>query len=548
MTDAITVFTARRIHTMEPALAEATAIAVRQGRIVEVGSVESLRPWLRHHDHVIDDRFADAVLLPGLIDPHLHPSLMALLLATEWVTPESWDLADRRIEASESKEEFLNRLRQFDADMTEEDGTRPLVVFGFHSQYHGDVVRADLDDISTRRPIVAWQRSFHEVRCNTPALAWVDAAEGAAWDPHIELETGRMYESGMIWALRTLQPFLMTEGRFEAGLRHTRELVHQGGVTAIADAGFGFQGWEGRYQQYVDTLGAADTPFRTYLMPGMVQAAEKWPQDTFANLEAFTSRSTERLSFIRAGKFLADGAFIAQLMVLGPPGYIDGHEGAWLNEPERLVQQIRPSWQAGYDIHIHTNGDVGVTACLDAIEALLHEQPRFDHRTTLHHFGISTQAQIRRMAGLGVHVSANGYYLYLFGDRFGNEWLGHERASQMTRLGSAVDHGLSVSLHSDLPMGPVRPLLAAQAVATRRTRNGAVMGEPEGLSLHDALKAVTIDAAFQLRLDHEIGSLAAGKLADITVLESDPYEVGAHGLSDIDIRATIVGGSVFPLA
>ncbi|SVC63958.1 uncharacterized protein METZ01_LOCUS316812, partial [marine metagenome] len=86
----ITVFPARRIHTMDPSLPEATAIAVRDGRIVEVGSIESLQPWLGRHEHMVDNRFYDAVLLPGLIDPHMHPGLIALMLACEWITPEAW--------------------------------------------------------------------------------------------------------------------------------------------------------------------------------------------------------------------------------------------------------------------------------------------------------------------------------------------------------------------------------------------------------------------------------------------------------------------------
>lgn len=152
---------------------------------------------------------------------------------------------------------------------------------------------------------------------------------------------------------------------------------------------------------------------------------------------------------------------------------------------------------------------------------------------------------MRRIRALGVEISANGYYLYQFGDAFGDEWLGTERASQMTRLGAAERAGVSVSVHSDLPMGPAAPLLAAQACATRRTRGGVVMGEPERLSLDAALRSITIDAAYQLRLDHEIGSLASGKLADITVLGADPHEVGPEALADIPIVATIVGGRVF---
>lgn len=541
----LTVFTARRIITMDASLPEATALAVRGERVVEVGTIDSLQPWLRHHEHTIDDRFADDVMIAGLIDPHIHPSLMAILLNCEWIPPEPWDLPGGRVEAAEGADDFLARVAALHAARPADE---PLVIFGYHAQYHGWIERADLDAISADRPIALWQRSFHEIRANSAALAWFDAEEGAAWDPHIELDSGRMYESGMVWALRTLNPHLLGGDAYATALADVSALIHRGGITAMCDAGFGIGGYDQDYDTYDAVLGRPDTPFRTYLMPQIAGAKSQWRSDTVAQLEGWTAeRGNDRISFVKAAKILADGAFIAQLMVLGEPGYIDGHEGAWLTEPDRLVHLMAPFWEAGYDLHIHCNGDVGVGASLDAVEALLHRHPRFDHRTTLHHFGISTQAQMRRIAALGVEISANGYYLYQFGDRFGDEWLGTERASQMTRLGAAERAGVSVSLHSDLPMGPAAPLLAAQACATRRTRGGVVMGEPERLSLDAALRSITIEAAHQLRLDHEIGSLAAGKLADITVLGADPYEVGPDGLADIDVVATIVGGQVFPV-
>ena len=106
----ITVYPARRIHTMDRSLPEASAVAVQGDRIVEVGSLESLRPWLDVHDHVVDNRFVDAVLLPGLIDPHVHPPLMAILLATEWITPESWNLPGGVVEATVGHEAYQAQL------------------------------------------------------------------------------------------------------------------------------------------------------------------------------------------------------------------------------------------------------------------------------------------------------------------------------------------------------------------------------------------------------------------------------------------------------
>ena len=290
-----------------------------------------------------------------------------------------------------------------------------------------------------------------------------------------------------------------------------------------------------------------DVPFRQYLIPAIGRYRLEYGPDFAEKLAEHEGLRTDRIRFLHAAKFFADGAFIAQLMQVGPPGFIDGHEGAWMANPDRIADHIRPSWEAGRRIDVHVNGDMGLDAVLDAVGVLLHETPRFDHRTVVHHFGLSTQAQSRRMAALGVSVQANGYYLRLFGDAFIDRWLGTERASQMTRVGSARRNGISVALHSDLPMGPLRPLLAASIMATRTSMSGEVLAPAERLTPYDALAAVTIEAAWQLRLDHEIGSLAAGKQADLTILDDDPFEIDPAGWPEISIRATVLGGEVYPL-
>ena len=549
----ITVFTARRIHTMDPSLPEATALAVRGDRIVEVGTLETLRPWLDHHEHKVDDQFADAVLMPGLIDPHVHPSMMATLMAAEWITPEAWDLPGRHIPATVGRDAYLARLAELEAGSRSlgergEPG-EPFVTFGWHRQFHGEVVRTDLDSVSTSRPIVVWGRSFHEGRFNTAALEMVDAAEAAAWDPHVDLDTGRMWESGMFgWALPRLWDLLMEGGRYEVLMEQVADLVHRGGVTTIADAGFGGMAGVERELQVLAQVHEGDhVPFRQYLIPQVAAFKRQFGAEADDRIVALADRASERIRFLNAGKFFADGAFISQLMQLDEPGYIDGHEGAWMAEPDRIAGNIRPTWEAGRQVNVHVNGDRGMDATLDAIAQLLAETPRFDHRTVLHHFGVSTQAQSRRAAALGCAVQANGYYLRFFGDQYVAEGLGTERASQMTRVGSARRNGMSVALHSDLPMGPLKPLLAASAMATRLSGSGVVLGEDEQLSPYDALAAVTIESAWQLFLDHEIGSLAAGKLADLTVLDDDPFAMDPEGWPDITIRATVLSGTVYPL-
>ena len=288
-------------------------------------------------------------------------------------------------------------------------------------------------------------------------------------------------------------------------------------------------------------------PFRQYLIPQVAAFKRAFGSEAEDRMAALDEHASERIRFLHAGKFFADGAFMGQIMQLREPGFIDGHEGAWMADPDRIAHHIRPFWHAGKQVNVHVTGDLGVDAVLDAVAELLDEKPRFDHRTVLHHFGISTQAQSRRAAALGCAVQVNGYYLRYFGDQFVADGLGTERASLMTRVGSARRNGMSVALHSDLPMGPLQPMLGASILATRMSGTGVVLAPEERLSSYDALAAVTIEAAWQLKLDHEIGSLASGKLADLTVLDADPFEVDPAAWPDIGILATVLGGRVYPL-
>ena len=110
----ITVYTARAVRTMEPSLPLASAVAVRGDRIVEVGSLETMRPWLDRHPHRIDERFRDHVILPGFIDPHLHPSRAAILLPMHFITALDWKLPWADVAAVRGNNAFLDRLKAVD--------------------------------------------------------------------------------------------------------------------------------------------------------------------------------------------------------------------------------------------------------------------------------------------------------------------------------------------------------------------------------------------------------------------------------------------------
>jgi len=262
--------------------------------------------------------------------------------------------------------------------------------------------------------------------------------------------------------------------------------------------------------------------------------------------ENLPERNTHRLRWVKQVKFLADGAFYSQLMQM-QDGYIDGHKGEWIMPPDELEQAARVFWNKGFQIHVHVNGDLGMKVTLDVLEKLLQESPREDHRFTLHHTGYFTQEQAKRIAKLGAAVSAQPYYLHALGDKYAEVGLGPERAHYMLRLKSLIDNGVKVSLHSDFTMAPAEPLRLAWVAVNRLSASDKVLGPEECVTVEQALRMVTIDAAYAIRMEDKIGSIATGKMADFTVLEQDPYKVDPVKLKDIPIWGTVFEGRLFPI-
>ena len=146
-----------------------------------------------------------------------------------------------------------------------------------------------------------------------------------------------------------------------------------------------------------------------------------------------------------------------------------------------------------------------------------------------------------------MNISANPYYQYILSDVYAERWLGEDRARNMVPLGSAARLGLRFGLHSDCPMAPLSPLTLAWAAVNRGTINGNSNAETQRITVEQALRAITTDAAWLMRMEDEIGSIRAGKRADFAVLEEDPYRVKPSKLKDIAIWGTVFSGELYPV-
>ena len=547
----INVFVAKKIITMDPTRPAATAVAVRDGRILAVGSLDDMVPWLAASKYTVDSRFKDKVLMPGLIDPHLHPLLGALQFTTVWITPEPWDVMGEKTPATVGHDAYVKALK---AAFAASPRTDPMfITWGYSQNFHGDMSRALLDSISNTYPIFVWHRSTHEAYFNTPMLDYlairgVTEAKFKA-NPQIDWRTGHFVEDGFFkTAVPALADFLLAPSRVDRGLAKVRDYLTFNGVTTVADMSTGAVSWDLELGALRRAFDGDASPVRVRLTPDVAAlgATLKSADAAFAFIAKAAAKNTPHVFTNGAVKLFADGAFFSQAMQLGPPGYIDGHQGEWITQPAALEELVRRYWIAGYQIHVHANGDAGVATVLDILVRLEDQKPRADPRFTLEHYGYATDGLNRRVAKLGAQVSANPFYLHDLGDNYADVGLGPDRAARITPLGGLVRRGVPVALHSDFAMAPAAPLLLAWTAITRQTLSGKVFAPEERLTLDQAMKAITIDAAYILHLEDRLGSIEAGKLADFTVLEQDPYKVGAAGLRSVKVWGTVFEGRVAP--
>ena len=547
--ETITVFVAKKIVTMDSTNPTATAVAIRGRRIVSVGTLENLKPWLDAHPHRIDDRFKDKVLMPGLIDPHLHPLLGAIQFGTHWITPEAWSLHDEIVQATTSEEQYRERLKAAIAASKGDD--KPIfITWGWNMTDHGPVTRDYLDSIEKDKPVMVWQRSVHEAVFNTAALNYLklkrEDAEGYS-DTEINWEEGHFLEAGLFgFVLPRLAPYLMNPTFIDAGFQRNKDYLLSGGITTAGDLATGKIDWNLEIGAIKRNFVDVKAPLRMVLVPAAhLMALNRGGLDeafSFIDKELSRTEAPPQIVYGKRIKLFADGAMLSQRMRLREPGYIDGHEGEWITPPEDFEAQARKYWNAGYRIHVHANGDEGIAFTLDVFEVLQAESPRGPNALVLEHYGYADDNLNRRVADFGASVSANPYYLTGLGDTYAEVGLGYDRARRITPLAGLVDRDVPVALHSDFGMAPARPLFLAWSAVTRKTWSGNQFIPPRGLTRDEALRAITIDAAYILGLDADLGSIQSGKLADFAVLEEDPTTVDIERLKEIPVWGVVFEG------
>ena len=526
------VVTNANVVTMDARRPVARAVAIVGGRIVAVGSDDDALGWRKPGVTVVDA--GGRTVLPGFIEPHNHlVTFAAALLGVDVRTPPNRTIAD-----------IVVRLRERAA------GTAPgtwILGRGYDDTGLADMrhpTRRDLDQASTEHPIVIWHNSGHLLVANSVALRL--ASIGADTDDPAGGRIGRVPGSaepdGVLYELPAqllVTRLIPAYGDVELrrAFRDAQAEYVSRGVTTIHDALVGRL----RGIDIHDTLERlrADGELRL-----RVNMFVQWDYLRSIDFRLAPGAGDDWLR-VAGCKIVADGSIQGITAALREPYHCDPHEKGWLiYEQGELDDMVLTLHRRGYQIAVHANGDAAIDSILLAYERALAAMPRPDHRHRVEHCQVCHPEHIATMQRLGVIPDFFANHVYYWGDRHRDRFLGPERVQFLDPVGSAFRAGLRPLLHSDCPVTPVGPLFCAQSAVARLTSSGKVLNDGERVAVHDAISAMTVNAAHAAFEERVKGTLEVGKLGDLVVLDQDPFGVSPSELGAIEVAATVVGGRV----
>ena len=549
----IVVYPARKIITMNAMQPVATHVAVRDGRILAVGDLDAVAAW---GPYTLDERFADKVLMPGLIEGHSHAKAGGMWKNAYLGWFDRRDPDGKLCPGSQSMDAVVARLSELDAQMRAagKADDAPLITWGFDPIYFDGNVRMTvehLDRASATRPIIVAHSNGHVMNANSATLqicgvtAETDVEGVMKFDGGARAgqPTGELREfAAQFLVLRKFSKAGLVTQLTAEDVRMFAKLARRQGITTITDLLNPLTPEDCAALEEA----TAEEACSIRILPAFraVQGTHGAAEGA-AYVNELKQRNSERLRYGLV-KMMLDGSIQGFSGRLRWPGYYNGApNGIWVTEPGQYETDFEAYHRAGLLIHTHVNADEASAVAIDAIERVLTRAPRPDHRHTLQHGQMMDGPMFRRMKALGLCANLFANHIWYWGDQHYEITMGPDRANRMDACGSALAAGVPLAIHCDAPVTPLGPLFTAWCAVNRVTPSGRVLGESERISVQQALYAITMGAAWTLKMDAEVGSIECGKRADFCVLEDDPLSVDPMQLKDIPVWGTVLSGRVF---
>lgn len=532
-----TLFFGGQIVTIDPDIPYAEAVLIDNGTIVFVGSLNQARTLTYSSTEEVD--LAGSTLLPGFIDAHSHPLWAAKTRGAPVV--------DIRAETVPTFDAILAKIERRVAVARPNEH---LLFFGLDAQLHDGfqtLTREWLDQIAPQNPLGVQTSNCHELYMNSAGFkaCGITAETPTPIGSVVEREsngqpTGKIAEAITWQALETFYE-AWGDNRLNKEFKATIDEYISNGITTTT---------EHLYLPF----------YKAYYQSALKQG---WPMPRIAAYQQVVTPDMavepmnlgpDRL-WIAGVKIHADGSpFIGNIWLTEPylnndittlrMGLATNHTGG-VNYPiEFFEAMLRNYVRQGWQMTIHTQGDRTIDMVLDMFEDILAEKPIPDHRFRLEHCALMRDDQIKRCMNLGVLGSFFINHITHWGAPIEDVLFGPKRAAHYVPSGAAAKAGMKLSLHADTPMTDPSCLELMQAAITRRASDGRCVGPDQRMNAMDALKAVTIDAAFQIKMENMLGSIKPNKYADLVVLSENPLTVGSDVLNKIQVQQTWLAGKL----
>ena len=520
-----TVIRSANVITIDPAQPRATAVAMKYGRFIGVGSDSDLETLIGPDTTVWN--LAGKTVLPGFIDAHIHvlSSGTRHVMAADCALPTIPGIQDA-LRQRVTGAPYGQWVQGFKFDDTKTVENRFLS-------------RNDLDAVSTNHPILVAHRAGHVYYGNSLALERAGFNDETPDPPGGRLgrdpDTGRL--NGVIYEraaddLRENQLPVESADTRREGLRTICRMLNRVGLTSVHDA----RVTDYELQTYQEGRDAGELTLRVYAL----MFYRYFPALRDAGIRSGMGDDRLRIGGI---KMVADGAIASRTAYLSQP-----YEGSCCDygiltmTADEIMGNVMEMHAAGFQVCIHANGDSTIDMVLNAYEQAQSAHPRSDPRHRIEHCTLVTPDLLNRMNRLGTVATPFCTYVYYHGEKM--QFYGAQRLEWMFAQRSFMDYGVVSTGATDYPPGPFEPLMGIQSCVTRTDSEGREWGANQRISVEDALRIYTLNGAYASFEEAQKGSILVGKLADLVVLESDPTVVDPFSIMDIPVERTVVAGRI----
>ncbi|MCX5814059.1 MAG: amidohydrolase [Proteobacteria bacterium] len=523
------------ILTVDENMSEAQAIAIKDGKIIAVGTNKEVLKHRTRNTKFIN--LKSKTLMPGFVETHSHPVLKMIV--------ENYTVDIRPATGHTDGVEIMDTVRKTIAKAKPDEylvffGWDPLLQKGLKNP-----TRKELDVLSPNNPIFIWGNSVHVAFANTRALELAGinkntpdpgGSMGGSFghDKDGELD-GRIDQGGPVGIV--IAPFLKSK---IDNPQKAAEAIYNGwlvnasdGVTTISD--------DVLLEEAMAIYQLTAEKFKTIRVRGYAVDYQKWkPFEGDAMIK------------VNGGKLFVDGSPWTGTITMTQPYLVNNTTVKIMDTPAGYMQKpyvsqeelqtfIDDILKSKRSAEIHVEGDQAIQMALDAIEKGLIQYPWDNHRIRLAHVPMIRDDQIERAKKLGAQLTFLMAHVKYWGDVIPT-LVGDKRGQRWCPVASAKKYGANFAFHFDGPTSPNKPLETLQTVTTRKTVSGKVLGPEERISIDDAIRGYTINAAYQLFMEKEVGSIEPGKYADMIILSDNPRKVDLEKLSKIKVLATYVNG------